>query len=291
MKHLLWYVAFLGLLFTGDRLAGWWLQRQAITSQFRYARLYSGRAAAEILLVGNSRGLTFYEPYIEAITGKTTFNLSYNGLSMDAANALVQDYLDRYPAPRTMLLDITICDRPNNDLLAGFATYAPFSARLDGLVHDSLPKMWGGNQFSQLTRFNNEIFQRALFHRRNTDKDWLLDRVIPPQLIAEASQHNYPLEMHPQLVEQLRQAVQAAQAKGVQVQLVISPYFPGFDQRVSNLDALTTAVEQATGLPVHDYRQALTEPGDFGDYMHPNKKGSLHYMDLLRKDEVLPSFK
>ncbi|MEO6039872.1 MAG: hypothetical protein ABIQ93_15765 [Saprospiraceae bacterium] len=289
MKYLLWYAAFLGLLFTGDRLAGWWLQQQATTSQFRYARLYSGRAAADILLVGNSRGLTFYEPYIEETTGKATFNLSYNGLSMDAANALVQDYLDRYPAPRSMVLDITICDRPNNELLAGFATYAPFSTRLNQLLRDSLPKMWWGNQLSQLTRFNNEIFQRALFHRRTTDKDWLLDRVIPAKLIAEAPQHNYPLEVHPQLVEQLQGAVQAAQAKGVQVQLVISPYFPGFDQRVSNLDALKIAVEQATGLPVHDYRRALSDPTDFGDYMHPNKKGSVHYIDLLRTDGVLPS--
>ena len=288
MKHLLWYAAFLALLFTGDRLAGWLLQRQTMASQFRYSRLYDGRGGAELLLVGNSRGLTFYEPYIEQRSGLTTFNLSYNGLPMDVANALVQDYLDRYPTPRIMVLDITICDRPNNELLAGFASYAPFSARLAGLLRDSLPKLWAGNQLSQLTRFNNEIFQRALFHRHRTDKDWLLDRVISPKLVAEAAQHNYPLEVHPQLVAQLRAAVQAAQAKGVQVQLVISPYFPGFAERVTNLDALKTAVEQATGLPVHDYRQALTDPADFGDYMHPNQKGSLHYIDLLRTDRILP---
>ncbi len=288
MKHLLWYVAFLALLFTGDRLTGWLLQRQTMSSQFRYSRLYNGQARAELLLVGNSRGLTFYEPYIEETTGKSTFNLSYNGLPMDAANALVQDYLDRYPAPGTMLLDITICDRANNELLAGFSTYSPFSVRLAGLLRDSLPKMWGGNQLSQLTRFNNEIFQRAMFHHQTKDNAWLLDRVIAPKLIAEAEQHAYPLEVHPKLVEQLRLAVQAAQAKGVQVHLVISPYFPGFDKHVNNLDALKTAVEQATGLPVHDYRQALTDPTDFGDYMHPNKKGSLHYIDLLRKEGVLP---
>ncbi len=288
MKHLLWYVAFLALLFTGDRLGGWLLQREAMTSQFRYSRLYSGQAGADLLLVGNSRGLTFYEPYIEESTGYSTCNLSYNGLSMDVANALVQDYLERYPAPRLLLLDITICDRPNNELLAGFSTYAPFSTRLASLIRDSLPKMWGGNQVSHLTRFNNEIFQRALFHRRNSDKNWLLDRAISPKLIAEVSQHHYPLEVHPVLIAQLRAAVQAAQARGVQVQLVISPYFPGFAQNVTNLDALKSAVELATGLPVQDYRQALSDPADFGDFMHPNRTGSLHYIDLLRRDHVLP---
>ena len=150
MKHLVWYAAFLTLLFAGDRLAGWLLQRETMTSQFRYSRLYSGRAGADLLLVGNSRGLTFYEPYIEQSTGRSTCNISYNGLPMDVANALVQDYLERYPAPRTMLLDITMCDRANNELLAGFAAYAPFSARLSGLIRDSLPKMWGGDRCRRL---------------------------------------------------------------------------------------------------------------------------------------------
>ncbi len=288
MKHLIWYAAFFALLFVGDRLVGWLLERETMASQFRYSRLYSGRAGADLLLVGNSRGLTFYEPYMEQATGKSTFNLSYNGLSMDVASALVQDYLDHYPAPKTMLLDITICDRANNELMAGFAEYAPYSPRLSGLIRDSLPKMWGGNQLSHLTRFNNEIFQRALFHRKKSDKDWLLDRVISPKLVAEVAQHHYPLEIHPQLIASLQSAVQAAQAKGVQVQLVISPYFPGFAQNVTNLDALKTAVEQATGLTVHDYRQALTDQSDFGDFMHPNKAGSIHYIDLMRKDQLLP---
>ncbi len=288
MKHLIWYMAFLALLFAGDRLAGWLLQRETMASQFRYSRLYSGRAGADLLLVGNSRGLTFYEPYIEQSTGRSTCNLSYNGLPMDVANALVQDYLEHYPAPQILLLDITMCDRANNELLAGFAAYAPFSPRLSGLIHDSLPNMWGGNQLSHLTRFNNEIFQRALFHRRQPDRDWLLDRAISPKLVSEVAQHNYPLEVHPQLVAQLQAAVQAAQAKGVQVQLVISPYFPGFAQNVANLDALKSVVERATGLLVHDYRQALSDPADFGDFMHPNRAGSIHYIDLLRKDRVLP---
>ena len=30
-------------------------------------------------------------------------------MSIDLAKVLVQDYLDRYPAPKVMILDITIC--------------------------------------------------------------------------------------------------------------------------------------------------------------------------------------
>lgn len=286
MKHALWFLAFLLLLFAGDRLAGCFLQKQIEQSQFRYSRLYGGNAKAEILLVGNSRGLNFYQPYIEEVTGKKTFNLSYNGLPMDVAKVLVLDYLDRYPAAQKMVVDITNCDRVNDQLMAGFLTYSSQSFRLDTLIHTKLPKVWWGGQLSTLFCLNNEIFQRAFFHLNRTDEDWLLDRTIAPQLAAEVRSNSYDLEIHPYLIEQLKETVAAARAKDIQVELVISPYFPDF--QVKNLDALKNAVEQATGLPVHDYRSALNDSADFGDFMHPNKKGSSKYIDLLKKDGVLP---
>ena len=69
MKHLLWFSGFLTLLLAGDRLGGLLLQRQVDASLFRYSRLYRGEAGADLLFVGNSRGLTFYQPFIEEKTG------------------------------------------------------------------------------------------------------------------------------------------------------------------------------------------------------------------------------
>jgi hypothetical protein len=284
MKHIAWFAALLAVFFVGDRLAGGWLAGQAAASQFRYARLYAGKAEAEVLLLGNSRGLTFFQPHIEAITGKKTFNLSYNGLPMDAAKALTLDYLDRYSAPEVMVIDITICDRENDELLAGFLIFSEKSARLDTLIHKKLPKIWSGGALSALFRCNNEVFQRALFYRNKTDEDWLLDRSIAPQLAATAAQNSYDLNVQPYLVGQLAETVAAARAKGAHVELVIGPYFPDF--QVKNLDALKQAVEAATGLSVRDYRSALSDPTDFGDFMHPNKRGSAAYMDLLRREGV-----
>lgn len=286
MRKLLWYPAFFALVFAGDRLGGWFLQMQTDASQFRYSRLYRGEAGADILLVGNSRGLTFYQPHIEEITGKTTFNLSYNGLPADAAKVLVQDYLDRYPAPQCMVVDITSCDRSNDELLTGFLTYSAHSQRLDTLIRSKQPKMWWGSQAAWLTRFNNEIFQRAMLHRSQSDKGWMLDRVISDRLVAAAAENNYPLDVHPYLVQQLKEMVASARAHGVPVKLVISPYLPNFV--VTNLDALKTAVETATGLPVADYRNALADPALFGDFMHPNRRGAMQYLDMMKRDAVLP---
>jgi hypothetical protein len=92
------------------------------------------------------------------------------------------------------------------------------------------------------------------------------------------------MDIHPHLISQLAETVSRARAGSWNVQLLIGPYFPGF--QVKNLDQLKAAIEKASGLPVHDYRSAITDPGSFGDFMHLNKKGSMQYMDLLKKDGI-----
>ncbi len=69
MKKAIWIVAFLAILFVGDRLIGWIFQQQITQSQFRYSRMYRGEGQADILIVGNSRGLNFYQPSVEKATG------------------------------------------------------------------------------------------------------------------------------------------------------------------------------------------------------------------------------
>jgi hypothetical protein len=286
MKQVLWFTSFFALLVAGDRLGGLWLQKQVDKSQFRYSRMYRGDAGADILLVGNSRGLTFYEPYIASKSGLKTFNLSYNGLPMDLSKVLVQDYLEKYPAPKVMVIDITGCDRTNDALLSGFLCYTHDSRRIDTLIQRKLSTEWRAGRLTALYRYNNEVFQRALYHRNRSDSDWLLDRVISDKQASEAEKNSYDLELHPYLIQQLTEMVETAKGKGIQVQLVISPYLPGF--KVKNLDQLKDAAQQATGLPVRDYRAALTDKAFFGDFMHPNKAGAMRYLDLLRADGVLP---
>lgn len=284
MKNLTVYIAIIGLAFLMDRMGGYLLRSTTEQSQFRYSRLYSGRAQADILLVGNSRGLTFYQPYIEEITGKKTFNQSYNGMPMDLAKVVAMDYLDKYPKPAVMLVDITTCDRPNDALITGFLPYSAYSHRIDTLIKSKNASAWGGGALSALYRYNNEVFQRALYYKSSSDADWLLDRVIAPKLAAEVHKNSYDLTVQPYLVAQLVELVGYAKSKGVPVKLVISPYLPGFT--VKNLPSLKAEVERLTGLSVHDYSQSLTEIDQFGDFMHPNLKGSKAYIDLMQRDSL-----
>ena len=276
MRRVFEILIFVALVVLGDRLAGWGLARMVQQSQFRYSRLYNGEAEAKILLVGNSRGLSFFQPYIEEESGKTTFNLSYNAMPVDLAKGLVEDYLERYPAPEIALIDITICDRFNKELVAGFSPYYKYSNRLDRLVRFYDSKVWGASQVSHLFRYNSEVFQRALYYRNQSDEDWLLDRTISNELIAKATNPEYTfiIKYPPETIEVLKSLVEILDNRGVKVRLVINPYFPAFRNKMTNLDQLKREVEEKIGLPVFDYSLAVEGEENFGDLQHLNQKGS-----------------
>ena len=295
-KHLLWIISFLSIALIGDRLVGYIFSGITQKSLFRYSRLYCGKPdSANILFVGNSRGLTFYQPEVERITGMKTFNVSYNGMPADLAKNLVFDYLERNPAPKLMIIDATICDRENDALKSSFNLYTPYSHRLDTLIRGiHVPDKWSGSKIvlggsmSHLYRFNTELFQRVLFHKNKTDADMLIDRVITESAVNDTSMNSYQVRMFKNMVADLKQMIDTAQAHGVKVQLVINPYYPPFADvvRDSFLSPLKSYVENATGLTIHDFSKSLTQRDELGDYQHANKKGSIHYMNILKDNGI-----
>ncbi len=298
-KHLVWISSFLCLAFGGDRLSGYFLGKITDNSQFRYSRLYNSTENADILFVGNSRGLTFFQPEAERLTKVKTINLSYNGMPADLAKCLVMDYLDRHNPPKVMIVDVTLCDRENDVLKSGFNLYTPKSLRLDTLLRGMATggdgfagtKVVVGGNVSHLYRHNSEIFQRVLYHRNKTDEDWLIDRVISEKTATDTALSSYKVRMFPNMVAHFKEMIDYAKSKGVEVKLVINPYFPAFAESAEMKDSflmpLKMSVEAVTGLPVHDFSTALTEMDEIGDLQHANKKGSIHYMNILLEKGIL----
>ena len=296
-KHLVWISSFLCLALGGDRLVGHFLGKITDNSQFRYSRLYNSTEDADILFVGNSRGLTFFQPEAERVTRLKTMNLSYNGMPADLAKCLVMDYLDRHKPPKLMVVDVTLCDRENDILKASFNLYTPKSARLDTLLRGMTTsgddfagrKVVIGGNVSHLYRYNSEVFQRVLYHRNKTDEDWLIDRVIGEQATKDTSFRSYQVRMFPNMAAHLKEMIDYAKAKGVEVKLVINPYFPQFAETIrdSFLTPLKTHIETITGLPVNDFSTALSNVDEIGDYQHANKKGSIRYMNILLQNGIL----
>lgn len=289
MRKSIWIISLLALTFIGDRIGGFVLKKITENSQFRYSRIYNGMAESDILLVGNSRGLMFYQPYIEEITGKSTLNISYNGMPINLARVFIEDYYERYEAPKLMVLDITMCDRSNPKLISGFNTYTPFSKNLQNLIMEAEPKSAIAGQVSHLYRYNGEVFQRAMYYLGRSDEDWLLDRVITDDLVADIQDREpYTIDIQEHIMDELKKVVEVAQSKGTTVQLVINPYYPPFADKITNLNALKNRVEEVTGLPVNNYARSVADVNGFGDYQHLNKNGSRAYLDKLIEDDLLP---
>ncbi len=285
MKHFLWFGGFFLVVFLGDRVGGYVLKTQVKNSQFRYSRLYAQRAEAEILLLGNSRGLGFYQPTIEEKTGQSTFNFSYNGLPMHVGAAMVMDYFEQYPMPKKLIIDVTLCDRENKELTTGFSNFLEVSPRLNAIIRNQIPDHWWGTQVSALMRYNNEIFQRILYYRNRNDEDWLLDRQITEGIQANVANQNYELPTDPWYLQELADLTALAKAKDIQVFLVVSPYYPNFE--VKNLEIFKSNIETATQMTVHDFSKSIQDPSLFGDFLHINKAGSTVFIDLLKQQGIL----
>ncbi len=286
MKQLIWIFALVAIIFSGDRLIGSFMKKIVDESQFRYSRLYNSTEDADILLLGNSRGLTFFQPEIERITSRSTFNFSYNGMPMDLGKVLVQDYLDHHKQPKILIVDVTMCDRPRPELVRHFKTYMPYSERLDTLIRQYNEKIAVGANLFHVYGYNSEIFQRCFYYRNKSDEDWLLDRTISKNMLEKKEFKDIKMLMDTSMIAHLKDLIDYTKSKGIQVKLVVSPYLPQFAEAIKPyyLSPLKSYIETNLGLPLHDYSTALTESSEFGDFQHPNKKGSIKYMSMLYKD-------
>ncbi|MCC6724892.1 MAG: hypothetical protein IT258_10310 [Saprospiraceae bacterium] len=290
MKKILWIFGTIALALLLDRAGGWFLAKITKESQFRYSRLYNGNEEADILFMGNSRGLSFFQPYVEEKTGFTTANLSYNGMPIELANTLVKDYLDRHKPPRVMVMDISLLDstRMDNKIGYQFNHYSPYSGRLSQLLKDKVPNDYYAGKVSHLYRFNSEVFQRTFFYWKKSDKDWLLDRVISPEMVANvAAQKPLRFSYNEKMLNHLADLVKYAQGKGTRVELVMNPYYPEFVPKLVNLDTLIMDVQRTAGVTVKKYINEVQKTEAFGDYQHVNKVGAKLYLDKLMQDGVI----
>jgi hypothetical protein len=289
LKNSLYILAVLLLTFLIDRGLGIYLNNITKKSMFRYSRMYSSNAKADIVLLGNSRGLTFYEPWIEKNTGLKVVNLSYNGMPADLGVSLLRDYVELNGTPKMVLVEGTMCDRENTPLTVSFTPYMILSKHLDTLIHSANDRMWWGTRISHLFRYNGEVFQRTLFHMKKPDNDWLLDRVISPTLIntlTKEEQRPYPI--YERQLSSMGKISELAREKGFQLNIVIAPYYPGFRSKILDMEGFTRKIEGHTKTKVHDYSSLLTEDKYFGDFQHVNKAGAAIFLEKLQADSILP---
>ena len=262
-----------------DRLTSAGLQRLLHASGFRLAKLYDGRAEADIAAFGNSRAVhTFYGPALGAGSCERVVNFAYNGLSMGAVEALIRDYIDLNPAPKAMLLELSGLYA----LGGGDAQLTPFMA--DGTAlrarlldqEGGTASLWNG-AFQSL-RFNSPMTVRALAYLGRGDQGWI-NRLSPIRQPGKApppgiEKRRYTID--PESVAALERIIALTAERGIELIPVIAPYHPTVTRQIDSPYAWIEYVQARFGnsVDILDLSRALPGDAEFQDFQHLNIIGA-----------------
>lgn len=284
----LWVALLIGLIFTGDRLFSVGLKQLLLASEFRYSNLYAGRSRADVLIIGNSRALNCcYAPAIQQKYGISAINLAYNGLPMEMAAALIEDYYDLNVPPKILIIEATSLTHGNYS--RDIYLYAAVSRRLRKLFEADLPNRYLTEKLFHLQTYNRETFLRVLYYLRRSDQNWINRYRISPEIVRESHDMSTTTwENRKENINALMDVMSIANRFGTRVVIIVSPYLPGYIDKVLNFDAWLTELRTLVGgqATVWDYSRALTDLDYFADRVHLNEDGSRRLLDIMRNDGI-----
>jgi hypothetical protein len=276
----IWCAVLVAVVIAGDHLLALAMHQVIVRSQFRYSRLYRGGNDADIVVIGDSRGVhSFYAPALAQMTGLRVLNLSYNSLSPHVAEAVLLDYLDHNRAPKIVVIEAT-STITSGAVASQLRAYAGFSRRMAALFAGDHPAEARLSRVLWLYPLNSEFFMEALHYMRRGDQDWIFHEAMPDAL----RQATVDSEIHPvpKEVDALARLVRALEQRGIEVRLVIAPYAPV--RRTTNVAAFVRLIESRTGARVWNYIDALQDLDGFADTVHLNERGSREFLAMLVRD-------
>lgn len=270
----------LAAYFAVDRAVAYGLGKLVLNSQFRYSRLLSGGSNADIVIIGNSRGVNgFYAPDIEAMTGKKVLNLSYNGLSMEGGLLMFENYLERNNAPTVLILEITnlhISGYPEEILQLYSGVEKTFHNKWTALR----PKQsFIATNLSHVYCYNNEMFLRTLAYQSKTDQNWInrykIDETFAETFKPAPWMHEQWRVVQPTAMNALHRLVQIAKIHKIRVEMVVTPYLPEYINNIPEYVSWVEAVKKELGSQqiIWDFSSALADNRYFADPLHMNFDG------------------
>lgn len=242
---------------------------------------------AEVVILGNSRADNhFPADGVGRLACGTAVNLGMGGAPTVVSAALWEDYLDRHPAPRLLILEPTsIEDDPA--VLADAPMLSHYSPRLDALLHEADASQWAWNQAFRLLTFNSNQTLRLLAGMlSDTSRDRTLDGVMSAAQKAQLDRApDEDWEMYPANLAALDRIIATARARGVTVAMVVTPLYPPLARKIRNYDAFFATLAEHTppGVAVIDLRGTATDESLFTDPMHVNRAGVERMMAALEE--------
>ncbi len=150
------------LLFSGDRLIAYGLEKAIDYSTLPYTKVYSGRGKADVLIFGNSRAYRhFDEGRLSQITQLKVSNLAVLGGSMEIMKVQLEDYIARYGPPKAVIVEPS-CISWGNDQIKTFRILARRSPGFHAMLHQELPTIDMFSTLSHLFALNGTAYPNIL---------------------------------------------------------------------------------------------------------------------------------
>lgn len=273
-------ILFAALWFIGDRAGAFALARLLDHSREPIAQLYGGRAAAEVVVLGNSRAYRNLDlDSLAARFGGRVTSLAQPGMSMELSRALFDDYVDRHGAPRVLIVELSALFSDASSL-KDLRTYASRSRRIEHLVQKHFSTLHYAGMVSALFNYNSHFVLNAM-HKvfyampdQRLDGSWNeRDQAVQP------GRYFVPLDDNITAAEKLMDTVRRC---GIDVRLMLTPVAPAY-AAANRIDELRSAIDRiAGGKRVWDL--ADTPPTDlrfFVDPSHLNRDGVRSFMAEL----------
>ncbi|SMP68249.1 hypothetical protein SAMN06265222_11125 [Neorhodopirellula lusitana] len=283
-------LSLLALFLVGDRVGGYIMDRAFQSTRFRFSQVYSGDLPADLVFIGNSRGVhMFHRPPLEAISGQRVANISFNGMPAPMMPVIWNDYLEHHKAPSKVFVEVSCIGRDNEPgSLERFAVLMAHSPATCELMKRSRTQKYWWCQVSHLYRFNSELHRRSLFFLRNSDQDWIMDGQVPsdwhdPDFVSQHGQFQRSQDD----VEAISKLIAIANQAGVEVELILAPYLPAYQAQLPSHAEWLAWLESELGQPIHDYSSALPDSKSFADPIHLNPEGAKTFASFLNDEAVL----
>lgn len=280
-------VGFLFLWLIVDRIVSVGLEKALLNSNFRISKIYKGDVQAQILILGNSRGVNgFYAPKIEEDTGLKTLNLSYNGLSIATARLLLEDYLEYNSVPKILLYEVTNLNvgKMSDNILQ---LYSGISPRMQENWEKSNPYFAYVQKFvAQTNRYNGELFLRALYYTNKSDQNWInryqiSDAFVENYVAGEAAKEWTII--NPVAKEELIKIRSICVAHGIEFVPVITPIAPILFREIEEYENWVAEIEALIDQPIIDFGREIGELKYFADPVHMNLNGFNELYPALRE--------
>jgi hypothetical protein len=278
------------LWFVADRTVSFGLEKALLKSNFRISKIYKGNAQAEVLILGNSRGVNgFFAPAIESDTGLKTLNLSYNDLRIATARLLLEDYIENNSPPKTLLLEVT------NLRMSGFnqnilQLYAGVSERMQkSREKKNSISAYAQKYVTQTYQYNGELFLRALYYITKSDQNWInryeMSQAYVENYVAGERAETWT-KIHPDAKEELILINSICREHGIDLKPVITPIAPIFFNEIKEYENWVAEIDELTDTPVVDLGRELEELEYFADPIHMNQKGFNAYYPILKEQVI-----